>query len=61
MELWNVSEKILNNLPQTNNALEGYHSSLRFSIGAAHPIWRVIKTLEKETCLIQTKITHSLR
>ena len=51
-----------NDLPRTNNALEGYHSSLWFSVGATHTnIWRFIKTLKKETCLIQTKITHIRR
>ncbi|XP_066947085.1 uncharacterized protein [Macrobrachium rosenbergii] len=57
MELWNVNNRIVNNLPRTNNALEGYHSSLK--LGATHPnIWRLIKSLENETGLIQTKITH---
>ena len=59
MTLWNVNSRVVNNLPRTNNALEGYHSSLKFSLGATHPnIWRLIKSLENETGLIQIKIDH---
>ena len=59
IELWNVNMRIVNNLPRPNNALEGYHSSLKFSLSATHPnIWRLIKCLQTETALIQTKITH---
>ena len=62
MTIWNVNSRVVNNLPRTNNALEGYHSSLKFSLGATHPnIWRLIKSLKHETSLIQIKKNHVQR
>ncbi|XP_068205181.1 uncharacterized protein [Palaemon carinicauda] len=37
MALWNVNSRDVNNLPRTNNALKGYHSSLKFSLGGTYP------------------------
>ena len=45
-------------LPRTNNAVEGFHSALRSSITSKHPnVWKLIAALKKEE-LQQTKIIH---
>ena len=58
MSFWNVKKKVDEDLPRTNNAVEGFHSALRFSIICKHPnIWKLIAALKKEE-LQQTKIIH---
>ncbi|CAI9717560.1 Hypothetical predicted protein [Octopus vulgaris] len=42
--VWNVNQRILQDLPITNNAEEGFHSA-----GRAHlNIWKLIKTLKED-------------
>ena len=58
MSFWNVKKRVNEDLPITNNAVEGFHSVLRSSITCKHPnIWKLIAALKKEE-LQQTKIIH---
>ena len=46
---WNVKKKVDEDLPRTNNAVEGFHSALHSSIICKHPnIWKLIAALKKE-------------
>lgn len=46
--LWNVNDAIINNLPRTNNHVEGYNSRLG-SVFPVHPhIFRFIELLREE-------------
>ena len=41
--LWNVFEQTVNNLPNTNNSVEGFHNALQSSVTNTHPnIWKLI-------------------
>ena len=58
VSFWNVKKRVYEDLPITNNAVEGFHSALRSSITCKHPnIWKFIAALKKEE-LQQTKIIH---
>jgi len=57
--VWNVNQRTLENLPQTNNAVEAWHHSFQMSAQASHPcIWRFIAHLQKEQGLQELNLTH---
>ena len=59
IEFWNVRERVLNDLPRANNAVEGFHNALQSSITSTHPnLWKLCIALKKEEGLSQTKIAH---
>ena len=56
---WNMRSRVMNKLPRTNNALEGFHSALNQSLACKNPnIWKFIDVLKKEEALTETKILH---
>ena len=59
VSFWNVKKRVDEELPRTNNSVEGFHSALRSSITCKHPnIRKLIAALKKEKELQQTKIIH---
>ena len=47
IEIWNVHERIKNDHPRTNNAIEGFHSGLDKHITYSHPsLWKLIDGLK---------------
>ena len=61
-KLWNVHNRVLRDLPRTNNAVESFNSTLQSSVGAYNPnIWKLILALQKEESLVQAKVTHIKR
>ena len=57
VSFWNLKERVDEDLPRTNIAVEGFHSALRSSITCKHPnIWKLIAAPKKEEELQQTKI-----
>ena len=58
---WNDKKWVDEDIPRTNNAVEGFHSELRSSITCKNPnVWKFICTLKKEE-LQQTKIINVIR
>ena len=50
--LWNVTTRVQQNLPRTNNYLEGWHNRLSGMLNSAHPsIWECIDVLKKDSAL----------
>ncbi|XP_076036661.1 uncharacterized protein LOC143022389 [Oratosquilla oratoria] len=48
-DMWNMYSRVLDDLPKTNNSLEGWHRRFETEVGVHHPnIWRFIKCLQKE-------------
>ncbi|CAI9731092.1 Hypothetical predicted protein [Octopus vulgaris] len=46
---WNVNQCILQDLPRRNNAVEKFHSVIKYLVGEAQlNIWKLIKTLKEE-------------
>ena len=59
MSFWNVKKRIDEDLPRTNNDVEGFHSALRSSITCKHPnIRKLIAALKNEEELQETKIIN---
>jgi hypothetical protein len=55
--LWNCFDAVLQDLPRTNNSVEGWHRGFSELIGANHPtIWKFIDALKTEQNLNEMKI-----
>ena len=62
IKIWNVRERILANIPRSNNAVEGYHNAIRSSVTSVHPnLWKLCGALAKEEAMAQAKIAHFRR
>ena len=60
MELWNMYNQTIDDLPRTNNAVEGCHRSFQANVGAYHPnFWRFINILKREQNLTQVNIAQA--
>ena len=59
VEMWNVHERTEQDMPRTNNSVEGFHHAFNKSVTSHHPtLWRLIKSFMKEEVLAQTKKTQ---
>lgn len=55
--LWNSFDAVLQDLPKTNNSVEGWHRGFSELIGANHPtIWKFIDALKTEQNMNEMKI-----
>lgn len=60
-EIWNVNERVVGNLPRTNNTVEGWNRKMQAAVSCHHPnIWRFINVLRKEYALNQNVIDQAL-
>ena len=56
--LWSVYHRVINKLPRTTNALEGWHNAFARSVGQSHAnIWKFIDTMKMEHVHIHIAIT----
>ena len=47
--LWNMYNQALDDLPRTNNAVEGWHRNFQANVGVYHPnFWKFIDILKRE-------------
>ena len=52
LELWNVNNRVEEEIPKTNNHVEAYHRHLQTAILSFHPnIWTSLKVLKREEAL----------
>ena len=52
LELWNVNNRVEEEIPKTNNHIEAYHRHLQAAILSFYPnIWTFLKVLKKEEAL----------
>ena len=59
MHLWNMYNRTKEELPRTNNSLEGWHRGFLYSVGCCHPnIWKFLKCLQKEQALQHVHMTQ---
>ena len=57
IEAWNMYERTLDELPRTNNHMEGWHKRFQNTCSCAHPdIWKFIKLLQGEESLVHVEI-----
>lgn len=58
-EFWNINRRVADNLPRTNNALEGWHRQFNQSFAVAHPnIWIFLKVLKRDAAIQQVRAAH---
>ena len=49
IDIWNVYSRVLDDLPKSNNSVEGWHHRFQSSLTCEHPnIWVFLKILQKE-------------
>jgi hypothetical protein len=61
ISLWNVYEQTMQDLPKTNNAVEGWHRGFSQLLGSHHPtIWKFIDGLKQEQSANELKIEQFL-
>ena len=57
--LWNIHRRVVNDLPRTNNLLEGWHGQFNQCVTIAHPtIWKLIKALRRDATIQQVRVGH---
>ncbi|XP_029344148.1 uncharacterized protein LOC115033845 [Acyrthosiphon pisum] len=57
IKIWNCYSMLDDNIPRTNNSVEGWHNSFNSMLSAHHPsIWTFITALKKEESLNRFKI-----
>ena len=57
---WNVTSRILDNLPKTNNYVEGFNNRMKHAIGCSHPSLSIlIDVLKKEYMITDFLIIHA--
>ena len=61
IHIWNMYQRTADELPRTNNSVEGWHRSLQANFGSSHPtIWKFIGCLQREQALQQLHVTQIL-
>lgn len=56
-DLWNMFHRTDDELPRTNNSVEGWHRSFQIRVSSCHPIfWKFLSVLQKEESMIRVAI-----
>lgn len=59
--MWNMCAITLQQLPRTNNAVEGWHNAINQFIGCKHPsIWTFIEKIKKEQGIQELKMVQMM-
>ena len=62
ISVWNVRQRVLEDLPRTNNPLESFHHHFNSAAGANHAnIWKLILQMKKEEAYQTTRMEHLRR
>ena len=57
--MWGVHDRVLNDLPRTNNADEGWHNRFNRHVGCHHAdIWKLIDVIQKEEDISRVELIH---
>lgn len=57
ISMWNCFNAVIDDLPKTNNSIEGWHRHFSSLIGAHHPsFWTFVENLKKEQSLNEKKM-----
>jgi hypothetical protein len=60
-DMWNVYQRTLQELPRTNNNIEGWHRGFQSLIGSCHPnIWTFLGKLKRQQSLHHIQLTQIL-
>ena len=59
-DIWNVYDRVIDGLPRTTNAVEGWHNGFQ-SVSQSHAnIWTFLSCLKKENATMHFKIAQDL-
>ena len=47
ISMWNMHERVILDLPRTNNSIEGWHNHIQANVAAHHPNMEIFKCAEK--------------
>ena len=62
IELWNMYHRTKDELPRTNNSIEGWHSGFQANISCLHTtIWKFIDLLKKSQSLNRVKFFQAMQ
>ena len=57
--MWGVHDRVVNDLPRTNNAVEGWHNRFNRHVGCHHAnIWKIIDIMKKEDDISRVELLH---
>ena len=58
-DMWGVCDRVQNELPRTNNAVEGWHDRFNRHVGCHHAnIWKLIEVLKNEEDISRIELLH---
>ena len=58
-QMWGVYDGVINDLPRTNNAVQGCHNRFNGLVGCHHAtIWKIIDILKKKEDISQVVLLH---
>ena len=61
ISLWNCYSSVIDGIPKTNNAVEGWHNAFSSLLSADHPtIWKFIDGIQQEQSLNELKVNQYL-
>lgn len=61
VSMWNMYDRVVEDLPRTNNSLEGWHNHMQANITSFHPnIWKFLEVLKREQALTSVTINQVL-
>ncbi|KAI6655345.1 hypothetical protein LOD99_2180 [Oopsacas minuta] len=57
IRIWNMYERVRQQLPRTNNIVEGWHNAFNSNVGCSHPsVSKLFKSLQREQSLQEAKL-----
>jgi hypothetical protein len=61
IELWNMFHRTHDELPRTNNSIEGWHRGFQAQVSSCHPVfWKFLQILQNEESLKRVEIIQNL-
>ena len=61
ISIWNMFDRTDEELPRTNNHIEGWHNRFNQNVGSAHPtLWKFIESLQREESMVRAEIAQVL-
>ena len=57
--MWGVNDRVIDDLPRINNAVEGWHNRFNRHVGSHHAdIWKIIDVIKKEEDVSRVELSH---
>ena len=61
ISVWNMVDRVENDLPRTNNSIEGWHHRFNLNMDGAHPtLWKFIEGLKREESTVRAEVAQLL-